>query len=251
MLQFGLNRNPISWTASVATIVALAAITVPLAGFGAAQTGPATFTGTLVDAMGRILPDVPIELTSAATSVKTDTRTDAAGAFTFANLPAGDYELTATAPGFGGRYRVTLSPGANVPREIPLQIGTLQETISVRRNAPPAPARPSRMPPEYHPESDPCRQSQIGGCLAPPLKLRDVRPVYPAGAGDAGTTIKLQAVIGTDGFVKRVTPIDVGPADAEFARSAATAVGQWQFSPTRLDGVAVETQMNVTVTFVP
>ena len=249
MLQLGLNRSPLSRTAIAAAVVALAAVTVPLAGFGAAQNASAAFTATLVDTLGRVLPDVPVTMTNTATSATVQARTNASGRFSVADLAPGDYELSASLPGFGGKYRVVLSPGSNVTREIPLQIGTVQETINVRRNVAAAVAKPARPAPEYHPESDPCRTSAVGGCIAPPLKVRDVRPEYPA--TDSGATIRLHAVIGTDGFVHGVTGVDVAPADDAFARSAVAAVSGWQFTPTRLDGVAVETQMNVTVTFVP
>jgi Carboxypeptidase regulatory-like domain/Gram-negative bacterial TonB protein C-terminal len=251
MLQLGLNRNPLTWTAVTATAFALAAVTVPLAGFAAAQTGPATLSGTLTDVVGRILPDAPITLTNTTTSARVESRTSAAGTFSFSDLQPGEYELSASLPGFGGKYRLTLSPGANVSREIPLQIGVVQETIRIFRTMAPAakPASPPLPMPEYHPESDPCRTSQVGGCLAPPVKLRDVKPQYPA--VDSGATIHLHAVIGTDGYTHNVNGIDVAAADQAFAESAVAAVSQWRFRPTRLDGVALETQMNVTVAFVP
>jgi TonB family protein len=250
MLQFGLNRNPISRSASAAIVVALAAVTVPLAGFGGAQSGPAVFTGTLVDAMGRILPDVPVEVKSTATAVSVNTRTDAAGTFTVANLAPGEYELSASLPGFGGQYRLTLGPGTNVSREIPLQLGTVQETINVRRDGPPSAARPPRPIPDYHPETDPCRQSQTGGCVAPPLKLRDVKPIYPPDAA-TGAKVALQGVIGTDGTVQRLAVVDAGSTDPRFAQSALAAVAGWQFTPTRLDGITVETHLKIAITFVP
>jgi beta-lactamase regulating signal transducer with metallopeptidase domain len=251
MLQFGLNRNRLSLTASAATLAALIAITVPLAGFGAAQSGPATFGGTLVDAMGRLLPDVPVAFINSTTGADMETRTDQSGRFKFDNLPAGTYELTASLPGFGGKYLVALAAGQNLQREVPLQIGVIEESISIVRSVAPRPSKPSVARPEYQPESDPCRQSPVGGCIVPPIKLRDVRPVYPADADDVGRTIRLQGVIGTDGIVKGLTGVDVAPADEAFARAAIAAVEQWQFAPTRLDGVTVETHMHVTVKFSP
>jgi beta-lactamase regulating signal transducer with metallopeptidase domain len=251
MLQFGLNRDRVSRTASAVTFAVMVAITIPLAGFGAAQNGPATFSGTLVDAMGRILPGVPIAFINSTTVADVETRTDQSGRFAFDNLPAGNYELIASLPGFGGKYLVTLSAGQNLQREVPLQIGVIEEMISVARGAAPRPSKPALPRPEYQPESDPCRQSQVGGCVVAPIKLRDVRPTYPANADDVGRMIKLQGVIGTDGFVKGLTGVDVAPADEIFARAAIAAVEQWQFAPTRLDGVPVETHMHVTIKFSP
>jgi TonB family protein len=39
------------------------------------------------------------------------------------------------------------------------------------------------------------------------------------------------------------------PADSDFARAAMDAVNQWQFEPTRLHGVPVDTAIRITVGF--
>ena len=98
--------------------------------------------------------------------------------------------------------------------------------------------------------NDPCSQSVVGGCIKQPIKLWDVRPIYPPRYRDAGTagSVELEARIGTDGLVKEVGLAE--PGDADFASAAATAVRQWRFSQTRLDGVPVEVRMHVSVSFV-
>jgi hypothetical protein len=55
-------------------------------------------------------------------------------------------------------------------------------------------------------------------------------------------------VSSTDGFVKNLRALS--PADTDFANAAFEAVRQWQFTPTRLDGIPVEVQIGVTVNFV-
>ena len=53
--------------------------------------------------------------------------------------------------------------------------------------------------------------------------------------------------IGTDGFIKELRVI--APADPDFASATVEALREWQFTPTRLDGVPVETDIHVHVKF--
>ena len=79
-------------------------------------------------------------------------------------------------------------------------------------------------------------------------RSENVRPVYPVDAQAAriqGIVI-IEAIIDRDGYVR----------DAKVLRSVAmlddaaiTAVRQWQFTPTLLNGVPVEVVMTVTVNF--
>ena len=69
--------------------------------------------------------------------------------------------------------------------------------------------------------------------------------MYPQGA-PAGI-VRMDTVIGTDGFVKDVT-ITSSSAPA-LALSAENAVRQWQFDQTLLNCVPVEVRMSVLVEF--
>ncbi len=252
MLNGRLNRTPITRSACAAIVIALLAVTLPLAGFGAAaQSGSATFSGSLVDEMGRIVPDVPMVLTHAATGATFETRSDESGRFQFGALPAGAYDLNAEKPAFVPHYRVTLPAGENVRRDVTLLLASLEETVSVSDDA------DAQRPPLFQrwqayvsePGTDACSQSPIGGCVVQPVKLGNAQPQYPPnlhGTGK-GATVVLRARIGTDGFMKRVQV--AAPADPDFAQPALDAVSQWQFTTTRLDGVAVEVPMRVTVHF--
>jgi hypothetical protein len=84
------------------------------------------------------------------------------------------------------------------------------------------------------------------------VKLKDVRPVYPAGVKPG--IVQLAAVIDRDG---RVANIDVvgndrgDETDPVLADSALTAVRQWEFSQTLLDCQPIDVRMKVLVNFVP
>ena len=89
---------------------------------------------------------------------------------------------------------------------------------------------------------------RVGGDIKEPRKLKNVPPVYPVDAQAAriqGIVI-IEAIIATDGTVR----------DARILRSvqmldeaATTAVRQWEFTPTLLNGMPVEVIMTVTVNF--
>ena len=243
MLTSGRNRRPITRVAGVAIAAALLAVTIPLAGFGA-QTGPATFAGRLVDTIGHMMPDETIVLTHTTSKATREMRSDASGYFNFAGLEPGDYTIYVNAPGFAPQYRVSLAAGQALQRDITLQLGSLQETITVVKTAPPP--RPRSEPAPYVRQPRECDQSK-GGCIEQPMKIRDKRPVYPENHLESEVKLTLECRIGTDGVPTRVRV--VGPTDPDFAKAAADAVQQWRFTTTYLDGVAVEVDMKVLVMF--
>jgi len=251
MLTDGQNRRPITRFAGVAIAAALLAITIPIAGFGAAtQTGPATFSGRLVDTIGRMMPDEPIVLTHTATKSVHESRSDSSGYFSFGGLDAGDYDINVQAMGFALRYRVSVAAGQALQRDITLQLGSLQETITIVKDTSPSPiarTSPRAAPAPYVRQPGPCDSSPKGGCIEQPMKIVDKRPLYPENRTEPEVKVILECRIGTDGVPARVRV--VGPADPDFAKAASDAVYQWRFTPTYLDGVAVEVDMKVTATF--
>jgi beta-lactamase regulating signal transducer with metallopeptidase domain len=254
MLNAHGSRAPLTRAAAAATLVALFALALPLAGLGA-QSGPAGFSGKLFDAIGRIMPDVPVTLTHTETGVKFEARSDANGLFAFATVPPGEYELYATAAGFSAsRYRVTLKPGEQMTQSLFLQVGMLEETLTIVKPATPEPLpAPKRMTGDFPPlqprEPGGCDQSSIGGCIEPPKKLDNTRPQYPPDRSET-VTVELRARIGIDGRIKWVEGRNVAAGTQPFIQAASDAVTQWRFTPTYLDGVPVEVEMKVTAHFV-
>ena len=64
----------------------------------------------------------------------------------------------------------------------------------------------------------------------------------------ASGEVRVQAVIGVDGKIKSVKALS-GPAVLQ--RAATDAVRQWVYKPTMLNGVAVESQTDIVLTFNP
>lgn len=251
MLNAQLNRGPATRPARVASSLALIALTVVVAGLGARAQDFATFSGSVVDPMNAGVPQVTVILTNVQTQAKHEVRSDATGRFEFVGVPPGEYRLEARYPGLAslnGRMTVT---GQDVQKTLAMEIGTLQETITVAasRGAAPPERRP-RDKPASIPAIKPCTTTASGGNIRPPLKIRDVKPQYPQSAIDAGVegAVQLEARIGGEGFVTEVAARETD--HPELATAAMDAVRQWQFTPTLLNCTPIDVAMIVNVTFV-
>lgn len=191
--------------------------------------------------------DVALTLTNTATHATLDTKSDTAGHFAL-DAPAARYELRGLKPGFKTVVDRLTVDGKTVSRDLRLELGELQETVNVQKSAAtteqPSGSRvtgPARAP--AAPTN--CAGTQ-GGAIVAPLKLKDVKPLYPAGSKAAGT-VTLETTIGKDGQVQAMRAVS-SPA-AELTRAAMAAVKGWQFSPTYLNCEPVEGRMRVTVNF--
>ncbi len=91
---------------------------------------------------------------------------------------------------------------------------------------------------------------QVGGQLRPPVKVKDVRPVYPPIALSArvGGSVMIQATIGPDGKVIDTKIVRSVPM---LDQAAIDAVQQWEYTPTTRNGKPVPVLMTVTVNFTP
>jgi len=98
-------------------------------------------------------------------------------------------------------------------------------------------------------KADPSAQTvHVGGDIKPPLKTKNVAPVYPQVAKEAriqGVVI-LEVTIGTDGKVKDSKVIrSVKALDA----AAINAVSAWEFKPTVVNGQAVQVITTIPINF--
>jgi protein TonB len=89
---------------------------------------------------------------------------------------------------------------------------------------------------------------RLAAGIEPPRKIKDVRPVYPQGAlsDQARGTVVIEAVVDTDGKVSDAKVIQSVPL---LDQSALDAVRQWEFVPSRLNGVPVAVIITVIVQF--
>lgn len=242
MLNRRLDRNHLSRGARVGALAALLMlVAVPAATFRlSAQSAPMPLSGTVYDTTGAVLPQVMLTLEDAQ-GTRQQVGTDSGGHFAFASVAPGRYALEASLLGFKPiSYQFDLSQTRDWDRTITMQVGTLQENITVTA-ARPASAAPS---------SSPGKRLGVGGNIRVPRKLVDVKPIYPESMRESGqeALVSLEAVIGTDGTVASVSVISA-QIHPDFANAAMEAVRQWRFSPTLLNGVAIEVSMRVSVVF--
>lgn len=89
---------------------------------------------------------------------------------------------------------------------------------------------------------------RVGGNIAPPVKVRDVRPEYPAEAkmNRVQGVVILEVVIDASGRVREARVLRSIPL---LDKAAVDAVQQWEFQPPLLNGQAVPVIMTVTVNF--
>jgi TonB family protein len=163
-----------------------------------------------------------------------------------------------SAAGIGARDRPVIGNGTrlnSVPDVSATPPAATKSTAPVENAAAPANRRDVKQP--GRPRSNrsvstasgtATRRVTVGGAIAPPTKLVDVKPIYPddaQAAGIAGVVI-VRIVIGEPGFV---IDTEVVRSIPELDQAAIDAVTLWQFEPTVLNGEPVEVEMNVVINF--
>ena len=116
--------------------------------------------------------------------------------------------------------------------------------------APDVTAAPAPAPPA-DPGLPPAPDYFARGRLDPgPRPLEDIDPVYPEEAKQQEGSVVLRLLISEAGAVDNVAVVRAYPAGL-FERSALEAFGKAKFSPGRMLGVAVKSQITIEVMFTP
>lgn len=111
----GAFRTEVAVRRSIALLLAVSMLTVgaPATGLAQAPGSTGTIAGEAVDAGGRGLPGLRVELVQAGVVVQTTT-TGLSGAYAFTNVPAGDYVVRVVVNEMPAGIRVSLAPGGRV-----------------------------------------------------------------------------------------------------------------------------------------
>jgi TonB family protein len=248
MLDTGLVRHPVSRVVRRVVVALGLAATASIASF-AAQSQFATMSGTLRDQLGGTIPGGTLKLTNADSRASYEIKADRAGHFEFVGLVPGNYEFEVWQAGFKNVHdTLQLAAGQTATRNLTLEVGTLEETVTVvdapASGGDSAPRRAAAPPP-----MKPCSSDPNSGAIVPPRKLDNTRPRYPEalrGSGRSGRVV-LWATIGTDGVIHQIQTVEA--TSPEFEDSATEAVRQWRFTQTLLNCVPIEVQMRVTTAF--
>ena len=111
------------------------------AAFAAASWGQVitgTVSGTVRDSSGAVLPGVAIEVKNTNTGVGRTLTTDERGYYVASNLSLGDYEVSASLPGFQTEVRrgFSVNVGQTAVIDFSLSVGAVTELIEVSAEAP-------------------------------------------------------------------------------------------------------------------
>jgi TonB family protein len=161
-----------------------------------------------------------------------------------AGVPTETYPAPKVAAGTGSLVAYAAAPPPPPPPPAPPA-----PPAKAGAGAPAPPNAPPPPPPPLGPDGT-MAPVRVGGSIQPPTKLVDAKPVYPEelrAARISGVVI-VEALIGEDGKVRDVKILRGIPM---LDQAAIDAVKQWEFTPTRLNGVAVPVIMTATVNFSP
>jgi TonB family protein len=279
------SRAPVGKASAAFAALAGLLLLAPVAGWRIAAQDSRTdsgIVGTVSDASGAAVPGAKVIVTFPATATPTAAmqgvrrevlRSSPAGEFRFAPLPAGVYTMQVRKEGFAQLEQagVVVEAGKTTAVKLMLNVGQLQENITIRGNDPaPASADSFRpLPPPLPPPPAPVRDALSSGLATAasqspggPVKIRvggnvmaskleqKIAPRYPADckAEHLEGTVLLRAVIGKDGTVVALESVNEF-VDQRFRDSAMEAVRQWRYRPTLLNGQPVEVVTEVEVNF--
>jgi Carboxypeptidase regulatory-like domain/TonB-dependent Receptor Plug Domain/TonB dependent receptor len=97
-----------------------------------AQVNTASLTGLVADQTNAALVHAHVTATNSATGLVRETDTDAAGYYSFPDLPIGEYRVVVTMDNFQTvEARVTLGTAERVRRDLLLKVGTAQANVEV------------------------------------------------------------------------------------------------------------------------
>src|SRR5215813_13455533 len=106
-------------------------VCIALQAFG--QSSDARVSGTVSDASGAVLPGVEVKATNTATGVETTAVSNSSGAYSFASLLPGTYNINVSLPGFQTQTltNVPLGNAAQVRLNFTLKVGGLATNVEV------------------------------------------------------------------------------------------------------------------------
>ena len=218
------GRRPWGYTVSLSVVTHSALIVlgvgVPLLMSDALPT-PASVLVFAAPAPAPVHPVVQPALVHPTTNAATQT---------FASFPTSVPDGFATEP----PPAMSASPG-----------GVLERVLGGPGEGPTLGGPPPAVPTRPLGPSGPLR---VGGDIKAPRKVQDAAPAYPAIARIARVqgTVLIEATIAKDGGVRNVRVVGRPQVLDE---AALTAVRQWRYTPTLLNGEPVEVIMTVTVQF--
>jgi outer membrane receptor protein involved in Fe transport len=109
-----------------------------MAGAAMAQSTEAELAGIVKDPAAAVVPNATVTLTNVDTGVTRTVLTDSDGHYRFYPVAAGRYSLRVAATGFATATvtGLAIDIGMHIDRDVPLQVGTTQESVTVNAEVP-------------------------------------------------------------------------------------------------------------------
>jgi hypothetical protein len=104
---------------------------------GSAQTANATISGHITDPTGALVSRATVILTASDTHIATKATSNSEGLYTFPSVKPGNYSMSVSVNGFGTTTikGLTADVQGNLSRDIVLQIGAANQTVTVTEGA--------------------------------------------------------------------------------------------------------------------
>jgi len=228
------------FAAALALVVPLAAVRAQTLPAATQPSGKTSIAGSVYDPSGAIVPGASVSLKNIGAANEELTRASDGGKYKLQSIPAGEYLVKVTAPGFATYQKsVSLEAGTPAALDVHLAIGEVKEAVEIAAKRA-----------QSAPGAAPLQRIRVGGMVQPANLISKVNPAYPADARAEGIegTVLLRAVISKDGSLLHVIRVSSG-VDPRLVSAAMAAVPLWRYQPALLNGEPVEVLTTIDVTF--
>jgi TonB family protein len=213
--------------------------------------------GIVTDPSGAVIPNATVLANNLDAHTQETAICNAAGEYTLKSVPAGHYTLEVMLPGFKmfRQSDVLLNANDTQRLDVHMELGKINERVEVIGKKPPTQGISGGVVGGVGGGIPGGVQAGVPhrirvGCNVIAAKLvSKTEPIYPEYAEQKGIqgAVLLQAIISKEGSVMSLSVVNT--ADPDLARAAMTAVGQWHYQPTLLNGQPVEVVTTITVDF--
>src|SRR5215469_6246393 len=116
----------------------LTGVSIAALALAQSEIGGATLNGTVIDPSGAAVANAKVTVENTSTGLKRTAQTSDAGLYSFPGIPVGSYNLTVEAAGFRvvKQTGISLMVGAVATVDLPLAIGSAEESVTVTADAP-------------------------------------------------------------------------------------------------------------------
>ena len=158
--------------------------------------GSGTVQGVISDPSGAVVPGATVTATNEATAAKTTRTTTAAGYYVISPLPAGQYTISVSVPGFENTVQphVLVDALATVAVNLSLRVGAATDSVTVTDSAPAVNTSDARVGQTVRNELYTALPLAMGNAPRDPTAFVQYMPgVVPGGSNAAGQVFGAQA----------------------------------------------------------